>query len=199
MKSTYLTGNSMRVIIPPSSTQRGSTLLVGLIMLILLTLMAISAMNATTSGLQIIGNAQFREEATAAAQQAIERVISSNFTLNVANSSSNTSSGATSSTVSFGAASYNVQVETPVCTSSVAITNGELNPAVAADQNCLGSGQYNGPTRVDPDGKPIPTAASWCYKQKWDIRATVDDPNTGANIALHQGVYMRVPVGTVCP
>lgn len=190
MISTYITGNCMRVIFSPSSKQRGSTLLVGMIMLILLTLMAISAMNATTTGLQIVGNAQFREEATAAAQQAIEKVISSNFTLNPV---------ASSSTVSFGAASYTVQVEAPVCTSSVAVTNGELNPAVAADQNCLSSGQATNTGIVGSTGVVVASAASWCYKQKWDIRATVVDANTGANIALHQGVYTRVPVGTVCP
>lgn len=62
--------------------QRGSTLLVALVMLVLLTLTAISAMNASTGSIQIVGNAQFRAEANAVAQQAIERVISNNgFTL----------------------------------------------------------------------------------------------------------------------
>ena len=49
--------------------QRGSTLLVGLIMLVLLTLVAVSAINSTTSSVQMVGNAQFREEATAAAKK----------------------------------------------------------------------------------------------------------------------------------
>jgi len=48
----------------------------------LLTLIAISAMNSTTSSIQVVGNAQFREEAGAAAQQGIESIISSNFTIN---------------------------------------------------------------------------------------------------------------------
>jgi len=62
--------------------QRGSTLLVALVMLVLLTLTAISAMNASTSSIQVVGNAQFREEANAVAQQAIEKVISNkNFTI----------------------------------------------------------------------------------------------------------------------
>ena len=56
--------------------QRGSTLLVALIMLALLTLVAVSAINSTTTSLQMVGNAQFSEEADAAAQQAIENVIS---------------------------------------------------------------------------------------------------------------------------
>ena len=60
----------------PGSKQRGSTLLVALIMLVLLTLIAISAIQSTTSSIQVVGNAQFREEAKAAAQKAIEKVMS---------------------------------------------------------------------------------------------------------------------------
>ena len=169
--------------------QRGSTLLVGLIMLILLTLMAISAMNATTSSIQIVGNAQFREEANAAAQQAIEGVISNNFTTNPV---------ASVATVTIGAASYTVQVEKPACTSSAAVTNGELDPiAIVADRNCAGSSQRGGGP-FDASGKLVSSTPSWCLKQKWDIRATVNDANTGANIALHQGVSIRVPIGTTC-
>ena len=158
--------------------QRGSTLLVALVMLMLLTLMAISAINSTTSSIQVVGNAQFREEANAAAQQAIENVISSNFTANPT-----AAAAAASTTVNFGAASYNVTVAVPTCTSSVAITNGELNPNIPADKPCFSG------------AKP----QSWCFKQKWDILATVTDANTGANTALHQGVFTKVPVGTGCP
>ncbi|MBC7756786.1 MAG: pilus assembly protein [Bdellovibrio sp.] len=175
--------------------QRGSTLLVALVMLVLLTLMAISANNSTTSSIQVVGNAQYREEANAAAQQAIENVISSNFTANPTAAAT-----AASTTVSFGAASYNVTVATPICTSSVAITNGELNPTTnPADKNCLASGTGNNTGIIGATGTAVATAQSWCYKQKWDISATVTDANTGANTTLHQGVFTKVPVGTGCP
>ena len=170
--------------------QRGSTLLVALIMLVLLTLAAISAMNATTSGIQTVGNAQFREEATAAAQQGIEQMISSNFTAAPA---------AATVPVTFGAATYTAQVEVPTCTSSIGLTNGELNPAIAADAVCLGSGAASNTGIIGAGGVVSPTAQSWCYKQQWDIRATVTDTNTGANAAVHQGVFTRVPAGTPCP
>ena len=175
--------------------QRGSTLLVALVMLVLLTLMAISAINSTTSSIQVVGNAQFREEASAAAQQAIENVISSNFTSNPTAAAT-----AASTTVSFGVASYNVTVAVPTCTSSVAITNGELNPDIPADKPCIGgSGGGGGGGIFGSAGAPISTAQSWCYKQKWDIRATVSDAKTDAKTTLHQGVFTKVPVGTGCP
>ena len=173
--------------------QRGSTLLLALVMLVLLTLMAISAINSTTSSIQVVGNAQFREEANAAAQQAIEKVISKNFTLNPTAAST-----AASGTVAFGAASYNVTVAVPKCISSVPMTNAELNRNVAADKYCF-KGTGSGQVIFLADGTVTSTDPSWCLKQKWDIRATVDDANTGAKTTLHQGVFMKVKTTTVCP
>ncbi|MEK7736556.1 MAG: hypothetical protein AAB319_02190, partial [Pseudomonadota bacterium] len=42
--------------------QRGATLVIGLIMLVLLTLMAVSSFNLGKSNLQIVGNMQFRNQ-----------------------------------------------------------------------------------------------------------------------------------------
>ena len=58
--------------------QRGATLIVGLIMLIALTLLVVSAIRSGTTNLRIAGNTQIQEEAKAAAQQAIEQYISTN-------------------------------------------------------------------------------------------------------------------------
>lgn len=64
------------------SRQRGATLLISLIMLVVLTLFALTAINLSTTNLRIVGNMQRQLEATAAAQMAIEQIIgnSSNFT-----------------------------------------------------------------------------------------------------------------------
>jgi len=169
--------------------QLGSTLLVALVMLVLLTLIALSAMNATTTSIQVVGNAQLREEANAAAQQAIEQVISSNFTANPA---------ASAIPVTFGAARYTAQVEKPVCTSSIGISSNQLDPATAVGVACLGSGSAGNTGIMAASGVAAPTTQSWCSQQQWDIRATVTDSDSGANIAVHQGVFLRVPAGTTC-
>jgi Tfp pilus assembly protein PilX len=173
-----------------SHKQHGSTLIVALVMLMLLTLMALSAMRSTTSTIQVVGNAQFREEAAVAAQQGIEQIISNNFTASAA---------ASTVVVTFGAATYTAQVETPTCISSIGLTNNQLDPTKAVDAVCLGSGAATNTGSVISGVAPTSTAQSWCYDQKWDIRATVADVNTGANTAVRQGVAMRVPAGTVCP
>lgn len=61
-------------------SQRGSTLIVGLIMLLLFTLMISSAFNMSGTNLKAVGNMQSRDEAIAAANAAIEEVIILNFT-----------------------------------------------------------------------------------------------------------------------
>lgn len=59
-----------------TQSQRGATLVIALIMLVLLTLFAISALNTSTTNLKVVGNMQARTEAFNAAQQAIDTVIS---------------------------------------------------------------------------------------------------------------------------
>src|SRR5215212_8369092 len=57
--------------------QRGATLFIGLVMLVILTLFALSAFQTSSTNLKTVGNMQSREEAQNAAQQVIDTVISS--------------------------------------------------------------------------------------------------------------------------
>ena len=61
----------------PRLAERGATLVVVLIMLVILTLFAISAVNLTSANLKVIGNMQARKAADAAAQYALEQTLSS--------------------------------------------------------------------------------------------------------------------------
>jgi len=59
--------------------QRGATLVIGLIMLVLITLMMTSAFMLSSGNLRAVGNMQFRSEAMAAANLAIEQVLGTEF------------------------------------------------------------------------------------------------------------------------
>lgn len=59
----------------PMSKQRGATLLVSLVMLVVLTLFVLSAINLTNVNLRIVGNMQIHKEIQAAAQMGIEKTI----------------------------------------------------------------------------------------------------------------------------
>jgi Tfp pilus assembly protein PilX len=58
--------------------ERGATLVVVLIMLVVLTLFAISGINLSNLNMKAVGNAQFRKAAEVAGQNAIEQALSSN-------------------------------------------------------------------------------------------------------------------------
>lgn len=60
-------------------TQRGAALIVSLIMLTLITLLVITALNLGSLGFRSVSNTQFRDEAIAASNFAIQQMISSPF------------------------------------------------------------------------------------------------------------------------
>lgn len=145
-----------------ASKQRGSTLLVALIMLVLMTLIAISAMSSTTSSVQVVGNAQFREEANAAGQQAIENVISSSAFKTVAPTAQNVDVNGD------GVTDYNVTfTPAPSCISYTATDPSDTS----VPKECFGS------------------TGSLCYWTVWDVTAVVADAHgSGATSTIHQGV-----------
>lgn len=141
--------------------QHGSTLLVTLIMLVLLTLIAISAIKSTSSSIQVVGNAQFRAEARAAVLKAVETVLSTGDFRNATPDPQPidvNGHGAFNFTVTFAPA--------PACTSYQAVSPGDAGvPSVCAS-----------------------SIGAVCYWTTWDIRAVVDDVQTGASVVMHQGV-----------
>lgn len=103
--------------------QRGATLLISLIMLVVLTLFAVAGFNLSSVNLKIAGNYQAQKSMEAVAQQAIEQIISS------AAAFDNPGAVAATLTVS----GYTVNVGTPVCNYAVEATGytkkiGELIP-----------------------------------------------------------------------
>ncbi len=62
------------------SPQRGATLIIGLIMIVLISLIVINAFTLSSSNFKSVVNMQIRDEASAAANQAVEQVIGSDFT-----------------------------------------------------------------------------------------------------------------------
>lgn len=141
--------------------QKGSVLVVGLIMLVLLTLIAVSSINSTTASIQIVGNAQFRDEATAAAQRAIENVISSSAFLSTAPTAQNidvNGDGTADYTVTFSPA--------PACSYYRAVdTSAAGVPTICTSE-----------------------IGALCYWTVWDVTAVVNDTATGAQVTVHQGI-----------
>jgi len=142
----------------PNPLQRGTALVVSLIMLTLITILVITALNLGAGNFRAVSNAQFRDEAIAAANLAIQSRISSTFLDPPAT---------TTDTVDIdddGTTDYVVQV-TPTCISaSVAET---ADPSSAA---------------LPP---AMSLASTW--NTVWDIAAVVTDDTTGASVVVHAG------------
>lgn len=159
---------------PKPKSQQGATLVVGLILLVLITLMVTSAFTLSTGNLKSVGNMQMREEAISAANVAIERIISSDAIF----------FAPAASTITVG--SYSVAVAAPICVASVVIkdyTSADVNPNVLIEGGPASGGSASG------------------YKiTYWDITATVDDTVTGAKAEVHQGVKIALPASPEpCP
>jgi Tfp pilus assembly protein PilX len=155
--------------------QRGVTLIVGLIMLVLITLMVVSAFTLSGSNLRSVGNMQFRNEAIAAANVAIERVISADFTTVPAGSTHNVDLD------NDGTAEYTIIVLKPLCIKSTGLTS---LPSTDPDAVKCTSGSGG---------------AVLCYDTVWEISATVSTASgagkaTGAVATAKQGISKRVNV-----
>ena len=170
--------------------QRGNTtLLVSLIMLILMTLMAVTSFKLNKGSQQIAGNWQQQKQAIGAAQGAIENVISNiNFTTtpNIANTTYASVNGSGTNDISI--------VTTPTCVAIVPIPASALNPSNPNDAGCiLGNTQAFGTSGSNS------SPASLCSNALWDINAIATDVISNAQVSVNQGTAVRVVSTTVCP
>ncbi|GCB06646.1 PilX N-terminal domain-containing pilus assembly protein [Ralstonia sp. SET104] len=183
---------------PLSSRQRGFTLLVGLIMLLLLTLLGITAFRLAKGNLQVVGNAQSRDQARSAAQGAIEQVVSSTqFTTTPTNAIPNPckATGPNTTCVDIngdGVTDITVAV-TPACVSTQVISESALNYSDPNDAGCL---------QGAPQDFGVAGAAnnnSMCANSLWNVQAVATDVITSARYVVNQGTAVRVPATSVCP
>jgi len=144
------------------TSQQGSALVIGLIMLVLITLMLITALKLGTTNFRAVSNMQYRNEAIAAAERAIQQVIDSDFT-------------ATTTTEAIG----------------VDLDNDDVDDYIVnvAPPTCLRATQAFG---ADPSSLALPVSMSVAstWNTVWDIDATVNSTqNVGAAaVRLRSGV-----------
>lgn len=153
--------------------QRGATLIVGLIMLVLLALIVVNAFTLSSSNLKAVGNMQARDEAIAAANRAIELVTSSPFTDPPTAQSVNVDLNQD------GTTDYVVAVAVPAC------VRATVSASAAPSDVELGAAMSIGST----------------WNTDWEIDATVSDGATGASARVRQGVRVLLPqarVNAVC-
>ena len=177
--------------------QQGATLLVGMIMMVVLTLLVVFGIRSGNTNLRIAGNMQSQAEASAATQQVIEQVIEQ---IKVTEDLSLIA--AQSIPVSMGNVTYTVAVA-PMskCLMDIPVLNDQLKPYNADgtsninDQACVESRIT--PVILDVNGNPMPKPSA-CKTQQWDIEAGVTDATSGTKVTHVQGISIRVPSTVNC-
>lgn len=182
--------------------QTGATLLVAMIMLVLITLVVINTVNLGSGSIQTVSNMQFRNQATAAAEEALQEAISSTRFFNTPSTVYTTPCDGSYNAKCFDTNSDGVNDITvtltrdPTCVQARVINNSELdmtiqdmaNCAVQADQRDFGLGAS--------------TDRSLCAQSIWELQAAASDLVTQANAVVTQGVSVTVKtdaVDTSCP
>lgn len=153
---------------PLARRQRGTTLLIALIFLVILTLFAVSGMNTGVINLRTANNAQMIVEAEFAAQQQIEAFL-------------NTATTFTEASAVPATTLTNVDVNGDSTTDFVVTTTRP---------RCLSWQPAAGYSYTVAGSTPLDTV--------WEVQASVTDSVFGASNSLRQGVKVRLPVTGVC-
>lgn len=157
--------------------QRGIVLILSLIMLVVLTLLAVSAIRLSTVNLRTVANAEARHQALSTAQRAIDCILSSNFSSSVAG----VPTGPCAGTISESGKNFTVVLARPCLVRSAPVLNIALNLADANEKTCQkGSSAY-----------------SQCSDTVWQLGATSSSGWFGASVAITQGTGIRMDNGQV--
>ena len=173
----------------PTQRQRGFTLMMTLVFLVIFLLFAVSMASSSLVNTKVASNQQYRLEAKAVAQEGVETVMNQAFTLNPV----------PASTVAVdvngdGSNDYTAQVAAPLCLDSKPVMNKDL----ALGDVCRTPNSSGGDLVISSGA----TAATFslCSDTQWEIQSSVTDTNNSAtSVTVHQGASVRVPVGTPCP
>jgi Tfp pilus assembly protein PilX len=171
--------------------QQGMTLVMALIMLVLLTVLALTSFSLGNSNLQVVSNMQQREQAIAAANQVIEETISSPRFFSTPEAALTNPCGAPNQRCvdTDGDGKDDVKVALspqPSCVKAQSIKNSDLDLADAEDAGCsVGSNQNFGVAGAT-------NGNSECANSVWDVTAVATDMTTQASVKVTQGVAVRV-------
>ena len=160
-------------------TQRGMTLFVAMIILVMITLLVVSAFRVSNTNLKIVGAMQGRQEAVASSQAAIEQVLSSKFFTENPSIVANTPIDIDIN--NDGVDDFSVKMALPKCVRTAPVVLG--TPPTKLQLDCAGSSRY-----------PGATTPTWCSNTIWELEATTTDKLTAAKTTVRQGVGMTVDI-----
>jgi len=189
--------------------QSGMVLMIGMVMLLMLTLVAVGVIRMAGRHSQVVDNAQVRSEASAAGHYALDLVINEPATtwddLKTASGRNIAVNLGSLNSVDSSANSVNVAVRNMTCKRARIIKNVELvkrsggvSYVDPVDASCFGGGSNTGLTIVDPDAVGTPTGDSYCGTVLYEVQAQAADAKLlDATASVVQGVEVRTDIASL--
>jgi hypothetical protein len=175
--------------------QKGVALFVGMIMLMLITLLAVTSFNLGAGSMQSVGNMQFRNQAMASAQHVIDEIISTPKFIDNPQVPVPLGGGTYGTQKSYDINGDNttditVTVDAPLnCVQGYPIESSRLDLTKQEDVACtIGVGETNQNLGVEGAS----TGYSYCAQTVWEVHAVARDPVTNAKADITEGVGVRV-------
>jgi len=173
----------------PRHSQRGMTLVMTLLFLVIITMLAVTSFSTSNTNLRVTGNMVARQEALSVAQATIEQTISNN--MFVENPVAVAAAQYPVDIDGDGAADYSARLTpAPACQKIYILKIDELDPGSTEDLACMASSVQAGSLTDAPDLGAL-AGASMCANTQWNVRAEVTDQRTGARVAVNQGIGIR--------
>lgn len=191
----------MRSLNCRAGTERGAVLIIVLVMVGIFMVIITSLVTTSSLNFRIAGNQQYRMEAKVAAKNALEGYISNDANFQIPLPTTNSVfyfnfDGDVNGNTGDDINDMSASVAPPICTASLPIANGDLNPVLERDRGCLGL--IEGQEGIIGESGPSAIEDSWCTNMNWQVSASVSDANTGAALDMTQGFAVRALIGTPC-
>lgn len=171
------------------TNQQGFTLIVGMMMLMVITLMVLSSIRTGMTNSRIVGNMQFRDEATAAAQAAIEQTMAT--TTFVSNPQAVADFPVQVDINGDGSNDYSVSMTPkPACVAYKVLKVGELT--MPQDLPCTEGVGASGSGASTFIAGGFAAKPSLCSITHWKISSNAENSFNGAKVSVAQGVSVRV-------
>jgi len=171
----------------PAKAQRGITLIVTMVMLVMMTLFALSAIRISNINMRIVGNYQWQKEMEVLTDSALEQIISRGSSFDGADVQGGT---AVNSVICVNTTNPNDPRNGTVASSTTGCPTGLASIGTVTVPRCVGGHVAEGYTKKLGELAPD--------DNEWVIRATASDAFTGARMTIYRGVTVRMLAGN-CP
>ncbi|MBS0545875.1 MAG: hypothetical protein JSR40_19310 [Proteobacteria bacterium] len=189
--------------IRPAATQRGIVLIVGVVMLLMMTLIALALIRLGTRHTQVANNEQVRTEAVSAASYILDLLLNDSantWTVYKGAGKTVTVNLGLSNTSATSADAIGVTLHDLTCRSIRILPNSEfikagaaggINYVSQADASCFG-GDSKQLTIVDSSASSTASGDSLCAQVLFEVQARTNAPQLlDANVAMTQGITIR--------